>query len=653
MHLHKSLAQKRKENREREQEEEKLKKKNPLLKYFKKEKHTEQTTIMQTDSEEDEVHHQEPEKEIACCSTSKTTDPEALVELLREEMEAPPPSSVSNTQEIVQEELDWKDPALWPDVLKDKDQGKIVIGGLRKEEELKEMIKEHENSIIHKQHYWSWRKLQMSMAGHGVDSNLQKSLETETNKFSSLLERLLDVTLFLASRNLAFRGSSQRIGDQHNGNFLGLLELIAHYDPVLQEHLEEVKKSQETGKKLHAHYLSWATQNEFINLCGKHVLNTILKEREKGIYFSVICDATPDVSHTEQNVIVLRYVYNEPGSEDWTIQERFIKYFDFFHKTGEEIAEMLLSRLHKHGINVKDCRAVILATFWVKVLQCFEDRNKILQSRSISLEIGAENIKALSAEMQLLREWWLSLLSEAKHVAGNLEIPTVLKTQRSRQRQKKQHTELGSEDQESEEEFKVNVFFVALDSVISELNQRFNSMENVCSLFAPILKFRTISDEELVTSTENLISKYPEDLTVSLLSEIQHLRKVFDATFASSLGPLDLLKSIYKLQLCIALRIFAYLPLSVAEGERAFSKLSLIKNYLRSTMSENRLNSLAILSIEHELARTLNFKDLITDFAILKIRRWYIMFFRHVIFVLCQLLRYGGYPHAFRLFDCV
>ncbi|CAH2300696.1 Hypothetical predicted protein [Pelobates cultripes] len=151
--------------------------------------------------------------------------------------------------------------------------------------------------------------------------------------------------------------------------------------------------------------------------------------------------------------------------------------------------------------------------------------------------------------MQLLRERWLSLLSEAKHVAGNLEIPTVLKTQRSRQRQKKQHTELGSEDQESEEDFKVNVFFVALESVISELNQRFNSMENVCSLFAPILKLRAISDEELVTSTENLISKYPEDLTVSLLSEIQHLHKVFDDTFASSLGPLDLLKSIYKLQL--------------------------------------------------------------------------------------------------------
>ncbi|CAH2299347.1 Hypothetical predicted protein [Pelobates cultripes] len=139
MYLHKSGAQKRKEKREREQEEEKLKKKNPLMKYVKKEKHTEQTTMMQTDSEEDEVHHQEPEKEIAFCSTSNTTDPEVLVEPLQEEMEAP--SSVSNTQEIVQEELDWKDPALWPDVLKDKDREKIVIGGLRKEEELKEMIK--------------------------------------------------------------------------------------------------------------------------------------------------------------------------------------------------------------------------------------------------------------------------------------------------------------------------------------------------------------------------------------------------------------------------------------------------------------------------------------------------------------------------------
>jgi hypothetical protein len=38
------------------------------------------------------------------------------------------------------------------------------------------------------------------------------------------------------------------------------------------------------------------------------------------------------------------------------------------------------------------------------------------------------------------------------------------------------------------------------------------------------------------------------------------------------------------------------IPVSVASNERSFSKLKLVKNYLRSTMKENRLDDLMILS---------------------------------------------------------
>ena len=95
------------------------------------------------------------------------------------------------------------------------------------------------------------------------------------------------------------------------------------------------------------------------------------------------------------------------------------------------------------------------------------------------------------------------------------------------------------------------------------------------------------------------------------------------------MSPLQLLNAIYNLQLqsifgeiCIALRIFCTLPVSVAGGERAFSKMKLVKNYLRSTMSLDRLSTLALLSIESQLARALDFKDLIRDFANKKTRQW-------------------------------
>jgi 20S proteasome alpha/beta subunit len=47
--------------------------------------------------------------------------------------------------------------------------------------------------------------------------------------------------------------------------------------------------------------------------------------------------------------------------------------------------------------------------------------------------------------------------------------------------------------------------------------------------------------------------------------------------------------------------ILLTIPDTVASAERSFSKLKLVKNYLRSTMSQDRLVDLARLSIESEI----------------------------------------------------
>lgn len=73
--------------------------------------------------------------------------------------------------------------------------------------------------------------------------------------------------------------------------------------------------------------------------------------------------------------------------------------------------------------------------------------------------------------------------------------------------------------------------------------------------------------------------------------------------------------------LAVALRIFLTLPVTVASGERSFSKLKLIKNFLRSTMSQERLTNLATISIEHEICQNLDISNIIDDFASKKARR--------------------------------
>ena len=73
--------------------------------------------------------------------------------------------------------------------------------------------------------------------------------------------------------------------------------------------------------------------------------------------------------------------------------------------------------------------------------------------------------------------------------------------------------------------------------------------------------------------------------------------------------------------LSIALRLLLTLRVTVASGERSFSKLKLIKTYLRTTMTQERLSSLAVLSIEQEIRKSLDMKDVIARFAEAKARK--------------------------------
>ena len=65
----------------------------------------------------------------------------------------------------------------------------------------------------------------------------------------------------------------------------------------------------------------------------------------------------------------------------------------------------------------------------------------------------------------------------------------------------------------------------------------------------------------------------------------------------------------------IALTIFLTIPVSVANGERSFSKLKLIKSDIRSNMSQDRLNNLSILNMNSDIAKKLDFSHIIKRYA--------------------------------------
>ncbi|XP_030423315.1 uncharacterized protein LOC115653794 [Gopherus evgoodei] len=210
---------------------------------------------------------------------------------------------------------------------------KFVKGGIADNwRKIYEKIKNHEENASHLSNYIKWKELFQTLSDkRGIDAAVQHSIKQEEEKWRKILTAIV-VNLFLAKNNLPFRGSHSTVDYDDCGLFLSTLKLVGRYNPEVK-HLEMVAQCRESGRRMQAHYLSWCSQNEFLKLCGEKVLSSILEEVRKARYFSIVVDGTPDASHTEQLVFILRYVMQK--DRNWDVHERFVKLVDFKKRLGQ------------------------------------------------------------------------------------------------------------------------------------------------------------------------------------------------------------------------------------------------------------------------------------------------------------------------------
>ena len=69
------------------------------------------------------------------------------------------------------------------------------------------------------------------------------------------------------------------------------------------------------------------------------------------------------------------------------------------------------------------------------------------------------------------------------------------------------------------------------------------------------------------------------------------------------------------------LRLYLTIPVTTCTAERSFSSLRRVKNYLRSTMSEERLNNIMLLHVHKEETDTLDLTEIARLFVSANTRR--------------------------------
>ncbi|XP_053146859.1 uncharacterized protein LOC128342856 isoform X2 [Hemicordylus capensis] len=221
-----------------------------------------------------------------------------------------------------------------------------------------ERIPVHENAKNHREHFAQWKEMERNIAGNRglIDAELRSQIKKEKQRWCKILKRILNCIKYLATQNLALRGHRESLqldkDDANVGNFLGLVKLMATYDPVMKEHLNHVESHPGSPS-----YLSPAVQNEFSHLMASTVRKSLLRGIRKAKYYGLMFDSTPDLAHREKTSQVVRYVQIDYERTTVRVRESFLGFIQLSRKDAESLTEDILKKLEKDGMELQDCRS--------------------------------------------------------------------------------------------------------------------------------------------------------------------------------------------------------------------------------------------------------------------------------------------------------
>lgn len=179
-------------------------------------------------------------------------------------------------------------------------------------------------------------------------------------------------------------------------------------------------------------------------------------------------------------------------------------------------------------------------------------------------------------------------------------------------------------DLTSRENFIFNTHYIICNKLIFELKKRNNAYLEIEKKFSFLFK-SNMKKSDIIEYTANLLDLFPNDLDkemfVDEMLQFQELKmSVFnDQAMDDPHYQLKYLKSMNIKHtfpnIETVLQIYLTMPCTNCSSERSFSALKRVNTRLRSCLSQDRLDNLILLTVEHEITKKLSYDDIIDEFS--------------------------------------
>lgn len=254
-----------------------------------------------------------------------------------------------------------------------------------------------------------------------------------------------------------------------------------------------------------------------------------------------------------------------------------------------------------------------------------ESLSQSLQSPKLSLSQADSMVNALSSIWNSLRsdtafnELWQATVTESVNLEVDAPVlPRVRRVPRRLDDGGAQH------EDHSVEDFYRRLYFSSLDSAISCLlnrfiNPAFQLARTIESTLLAVVNTGKVPElKPIITLYEGDIDESKLKLHLEMLGDIcrsaNHTISVTDINqvvqlFNTNEGWSFMLSEVIKL-----LRLFLTLPVTSCTAERSFSCLRRLKTFLRSTVSQQRLNHIAVLHCHRE--QQTNLEEICNNFIV-------------------------------------